>query len=54
MDTKTVLTADGNRTYRFFVIGDPCHHRDKMRQPGNAHVILLLVVVWKVTKHEPY
>jgi len=30
VDTKTVLTQDGPKQYRFMVIGNPCAHRDQI------------------------
>lgn len=33
VDTKTVATADGERTYRFAVLGNPCDHADELHKP---------------------
>ena len=33
VDTKTVQTADGERQYRFLVIGNPCDHPEELTRP---------------------
>lgn len=33
VDTRNVTTADGERTYRFAVIGNPCNHPEELSKP---------------------
>jgi len=33
VDTKTILTADGNRTYHWAVLGNPCDHPEELTRP---------------------
>ena len=33
VDTKNVTTASGERQYHFAVLGNPCEHREKLREP---------------------
>jgi hypothetical protein len=33
VDTKTVKTADGERTYHFTVLGNPCEHPEELKKP---------------------
>jgi len=33
VDTRNVTTADGTRTYRFAVLGNPCDHPEKLHEP---------------------
>lgn len=33
VDTKTIDTADGPRTYRFLVLGSPCENEDALHEP---------------------
>merc|ERR1719188_2916369 len=33
VDTKSVTTLDGPRTYDFLVMGDPCSHPEKLEEP---------------------
>ena len=33
VDTKNVTTAAGERQYHFAVLGNPCEHREKLREP---------------------
>ena len=33
VDTKTIMTAQGPKRYHFAVIGNPCDHAEKLREP---------------------
>merc|ERR1719436_712924 len=33
VDTRNVTTADGERTYHFTVIGNPCDHEEELTRP---------------------
>jgi len=37
VDTRNVTTADGTRTYRFAVLGNPCDKPEALKQPFNQH-----------------
>ena len=36
VDSRTVRTADGERTYDFVVIGNPCHDESKLSEEVRA------------------